>query len=57
MTCAVCEGERWVCEDHPFKAWGDGDGCCGAPGMPCVCNPGNEPPPGSVMVWHSGQQN
>ena len=35
--CEVCLGEGWVCEDHPLKAWDGGDGCCGAPGMPCVC--------------------
>jgi len=28
-----------VCEDHPDKAWGDGDACCGAPGMPCLHAP------------------
>lgn len=34
--CPVCLGSGHVCEDHPDKAWGDGDGCCGAPGMPCL---------------------
>lgn len=26
--------------DHPRQPWGQGDGCCGAAGMPCLlCNP------------------
>lgn len=36
-NCKICHGEQWVCEDHPDKAWGEGDGCCGAAGMLCVC--------------------
>lgn len=38
-TCTICKGEGWVCEDHADKAWGEGDGCCGGAGMPCVCHP------------------
>lgn len=37
--CANCDGEGWVCEDHPEVPWGSGDGCCGGAGMPCICNP------------------
>ncbi len=37
--CANCGGEGWVCEDHPEVPWLGGDGCCGAAGMPCECNP------------------
>lgn len=37
--CPVCLGEGWVCEEHDLTAWGDGDECCGAAGMPCKCNP------------------
>lgn len=37
--CANCDGEGWVCENHPEVPWGEGDGCCGGAGMPCVCNP------------------
>lgn len=33
--CPVCGGEGWVCEEHTDKGWGQGDGCCGAPGAPC----------------------
>lgn len=33
--CPHCKGEGVVCEDHPDQAWGEGDGCCGAAGMPC----------------------
>jgi hypothetical protein len=38
-TCTICKGEGWVCEYHSNKAWGEGDGCCGGAGMPCVCHP------------------
>ena len=37
--CKICNGEGWVCEDHPQKAWDYGDGCCSGAGMPCECNP------------------
>lgn len=33
--CPRCLGSGIVCEDHPDKAWREGDGCCGAAGMPC----------------------
>lgn len=39
VECPVCGGEGLVCEDHPDKAWQDGDGCCGGAGMPCLCTP------------------
>lgn len=38
-NCKICEGDGWVCENHPDKAWKGGDGCCGGAGMLCVCNP------------------
>jgi hypothetical protein len=51
-ACASCNGERWVCENHPDREWPDV--CdCGA-GMPCpACNAGSPPamPPGSVTIW------
>lgn len=34
-SCPACAGEGIVCEEHPDRPWGDGDGCCGAPGAPC----------------------
>lgn len=37
--CPICGDEQWVCEEHPKKAWGEGDGCCGGAGMPCLCSP------------------
>ena len=37
MTCPVCLGARWVCEDHPDKPWEHDD--CGGAGLPCVRNP------------------
>lgn len=44
IKCQRCDGEQWVCEAHPDKAWGgastEPDAChCGAPGAPCSCNP------------------
>lgn len=59
MTCNKCEGEGWVCEDHPDVPWGDGMGhsyiastmtgdrkfLCEAAGMPCECNKAQPP-------WH-----
>lgn len=33
--CTTCEGQGWVCEDHPLKPWSKGDGCCGGAGMLC----------------------
>ena len=55
-TCETCGGEMWVCENHPDKAWGEGDGCCGGAGMPCrICNPcdRDNPPkmsPGTTVI-------
>jgi len=37
-ACAICGGDGWVCEEHPYIPWGDGERCCSAAGMPCVCN-------------------
>lgn len=40
MTCPVCDGILWVCENHADKPWRPGpNGCeCGA-GAPCpACN-------------------
>ena len=37
--CANCDGEGWVCENHPEVPWSYGDGCCGGAGAPCACNP------------------
>lgn len=42
VRCANCDGEGWVCEDHPEVPWMDGEGCCGGAGMPCSCNPIHE---------------
>jgi hypothetical protein len=40
-VCAICRGERWVCEDHRDTPWYSASGCpkCGGAGAPCpVCN-------------------
>jgi hypothetical protein len=49
--CEICGGEGWVCENHPFIAWDDGDGCpCGGAGAPCRCNPFALVPPGTEII-------
>jgi hypothetical protein len=50
--CPMCGGQHWVCENHPAQPWNDGDGCCGAPGMPCLlCNKdGTKQIPGSTLL-------
>ena len=35
--CPLCNGSRWLYEDHPDQPW-EHDGCGGA-GAPCICNP------------------
>lgn len=40
--CRACDGSGTVCEDHPGVPWEDGDGCCGAAGMPCTLRHGVE---------------
>jgi len=44
VTCQICKGERWLCEDHPDQPY-EHDGCRGC-GIPCKCNPNQEMPPG-----------
>lgn len=49
--CANCDGQGWVCENHPEVPWHDGEGCCGGAGSPCVCNslhPDNNPQEGTI---------
>jgi hypothetical protein len=41
--CEICGGEGWVCEDHPFVSWDEGQGCCGGAGVPCPCNTSDPP--------------
>lgn len=44
MSCKTCQGEGWVCENHPKVKWNDGDPeCCGGAGMPCKCNKSDPP--------------
>ncbi|SFH73923.1 hypothetical protein SAMN05216525_101594 [Bradyrhizobium sp. Gha] len=35
-NCRVCEGQGWVCEKHPQKAW-TRTGCQCAPVARCEC--------------------
>jgi hypothetical protein len=38
MACLRCEGEGWVCENHPDQPW-QGPHACQCGGMPCLyCN-------------------
>lgn len=61
-ACSNCNGERWVCENHPNVMWDGDQTCCGGAGMPCpACNPcdANTPPampPGSVTIWSAEQE-
>ena len=57
-ACKHCDGEGWVCENHPDRPWNDTspNGClCGA-GAPCPecqpCDGGTEPemPPGTQII-------
>ena len=53
VVCANCDGQLWVCENHPEVPWdGSTDRCCGGAGMPCSCNTSNPPEdlPGSTMI-------
>lgn len=43
ISCANCDNQGWVCENHPEVPWNDGEGCCGGAGMPCKCNTSNPP--------------
>lgn len=47
--CDLCRDSLWVCENHPNQPAHDCEFCDGA-GMPCVCNPGAEFPPGVKLV-------
>lgn len=39
--CLRCDGEGWVCENHPDQPWyGGTPDCCGGAGAPCPdCSP------------------
>ena len=48
MNCDICNGELWTCESHFNESWPD---CgCPAPGVPCVCNPDADLPPGFKVL-------
>lgn len=52
--CKICQGQLWVCENHPDVPWDDGkQECCGGAGMPCECNRNGQPKlsPGSKVVF------
>lgn len=38
MNCELCEDQKIVCENHPYKPWGEGNSCCEAGGMLCSCH-------------------
>lgn len=40
-TCSNCNGQGWVCENHPNVPWDDGDAtCCAAEGAKWNCGAG-----------------
>jgi hypothetical protein len=41
-TCPHCQGERWICEEHPALPWPHGE--CAGPGVPCPACNATEPP-------------
>ena len=44
MDCPVCNGARWLCEEHELTPYP----CqCGGPYVPCRCNPAEDMPPGT----------
>jgi hypothetical protein len=45
--CLYCEGEGWVCENHPDQPFAGPHACrCGGAGMPCPkCNPSSQDEP------------
>ncbi len=47
--CNLCRDTLWVCENHPNQPAHNCEFCEGA-GMPCVCNPGAEFPPGFIVL-------
>lgn len=58
MTCEICHGLLWVCEQHPDSPWDDSidGGCECGPGMPCVCNPTCRYPPDVVVIASSSPE-
>lgn len=52
MTCEICKGELWVCENHMDVPWNGGNQtCCGGAGSPCECNPEGKCAPGMTILW------
>ncbi len=53
ISALIVTGRGGYAKTHPEVPWTGGDGCCGAPGMPCECNSEAMPPPGSkeVVNW------
>lgn len=51
IECVNCKSSGWVCENHPFQPWNDGDGCCGGAGDPCkICNPSDRENPPRMLA-------
>jgi hypothetical protein len=46
----ICKREGWVCADPKLVALDEGQGCCGAEGAPCRCNPTAALPPGFMEI-------
>jgi hypothetical protein len=53
VAACYCKGRLWVCQEHPAVAL---DECgCGAPAVPCGCNPNRTAPPGYEWVAPGSQ--
>ena len=48
VASCYCKGRLWVCQGHPAVALDECD--CGAPAVPCGCNPTRTAPPGYERV-------
>jgi hypothetical protein len=54
--CPICEGEGWVCENHPYVKWDSGwQVCCHGAGTPCTCNQEAAMPPSTTVLWDVGR--
>lgn len=53
VTACYCKGRLWVCRRHAAVAL---DECqCGAPSVPCSCNPNRSAPPGYEQIGPAPQ--
>ena len=56
VKCEICDGDGWVCENHPNLPWEDADSpraCdCGGAGSPCHnCNTERPPRMNGTVIF------